>query len=133
MKKIKKFKIKHFSNKTGNLIPFTFNKNFPINVKRVFFIYGKKKKIRGNHANKKCSQFFIPVYGKMILKIKTPKMEKKINLNYSLKTGVLVPPEYWCSIKFVTKNAILMVACDLSYNSNDYLNSFDKYKKYLKK
>ena len=60
-------------------------------------------------------------------------MEKEINLNYSLNTGVLVPPKYWCSIKFVTNNAILMVACDLNYNSNDYLSSFDKYKKYLKK
>tara|TARA_Y100000590_G_scaffold403843_1_gene490883 strand:- start:848 stop:1249 length:402 start_codon:yes stop_codon:yes gene_type:complete len=133
MKKIKKFKIKNYSNRTGNLIPFTFGKNFPINVKRIFFIYGKKNKIRGNHAHKKCSQFFVPIYGKIILEIKTPKIKKKINLNYSLKTGVLVPPKYWCSIRFVTKNAILMVACDLNYNSNDYLSNFDKYKKYLKK
>ena len=73
------------------------------------------------------------VYDKIILEIKTPKIKKKINLNYSLKTGVLVPPKYWCSIRFVTKNAILMVACDLNYNSNDYLSNFDKYKKYLKK
>ena len=133
MKKIKKFKIKNYSNNTGNLIPFTISKNFPINVKRIFFIYGKKNKIRGNHAHKKCSQFFVPIFGKMVLKIKTPEIEKKINLHHSLKTGILVPPKYWCSIKFLTNNAILMVACDLNYNLNDYLNNFDKYKKYLKK
>ena len=44
MKKIKNFKIKTYSSKTGKLIPIYFNKKFPMKVKRVFILYGKKIK-----------------------------------------------------------------------------------------
>ena len=96
-------------------------------------MYGKKNKIRGEHAHKKCSQFFIPVFGKIILNIKTPKTKKRIVLNHLSKTAVLVPPKYWCGVKFIDKNSILMVVCDKYYDVNDYLETFGEYKKYLKK
>ena len=133
MKKIKKFKIKSYSSETGKLIPLTFNKKFPIKAKRVFFLYGKKNKIRGEHAHKKCSQFIIPIFGKVVLNIKTLKMRKKIILNHLSKIGVLIPPKYWCGVKFIKKNSILMVVCDEYYNFHDYLESFEDYAKYLKK
>ena len=133
MKKIKNFKIKAYSSITGKLIPLVFNKKFPIKAKRIFFVYGKKNKIRGDHAHKKCSQFFIPIFGKVILDIKTPKMKKKIVLNHLSKIAVLVPPKYWCSIKFTNKNSILMVVCDKNYDFDDYLESYDDYIKYLRK
>jgi len=133
MKKIKNFKIKSFSKSSGKLIPISFNKKFPIKVKRVFFIYGRKNKIRGEHAHKKCSQFFIPIFGKIILNAQTPNNKKKIILNHLSKNAVLVPPKYWCSIKFVNKNSILMVVCDQYYNVSDYLKNFKEYKNYLRK
>ena len=133
MKKIKKLKIKTYLAKTGKLIPISFNKQFPIQVKRVFFLYGKKNKIRGDHAHKKCSQLFIPIFGKFVLDIRTPDTKKKIILNHLSKIAVLLPPKYWCSIKFLEKNSILMVACDKRYEPNDYLESFEEYKEYLRK
>ena len=133
MKKIKKIKIKSFVNSTGKLIPLTFNKKFPIKTKRVFFLYGKKKQIRGEHAHKKCSQFFLPILGKFILSIKTPDSEKKILLNHKNKTAVLVPPKYWCGVKFLTKDSVIMVVCDKEYDFDDYLEDFEEYKAYLKK
>jgi len=132
MKKIRQFKLKSFSASTGKLIPISFNKKFPIKVKRIFFLYGKKNKTRGEHAHKKCSQLFVPINGKVILNIKTPKAKKRIVLNGLSKTAVLVPPKYWCGVKFINKNSILMVACDKYYDFNDYLESFGEYKKYLK-
>ena len=133
MKKIKKFKIKTYSSITGKLIPLAFNNKFPIKVKRIFFVYGKKNKIRGKHAHKKCSQFFVPIFGKVILDIKTPKIKRKIILSHLSKIGVLVPPKYWCSVKFTNENSILMVVCDKHYDFKDYLESFDDYIKYLRK
>ena len=131
MKKIKKFKIKTYLAKTGKLIPISFNKQFPIQVKRVFFLYGKKNKIRGDHAHKKCSQIFMPISGKMILFTKTPFSEKKFLLDRNSKHAILVPPKYWCSVKFVKKNSTLMVMNDRYYEFNDYLETFDEYKKYF--
>ena len=133
MKKIRKFILPSYSRLSGNLMPINFDKKFPIKVKRIFFINGKKNKIRGEHAHKKCTQFFIPIQGKMTLIIETPNNKKSIILSRLSKTAVLVPPKYWCSIKFLEKNSILMVACDKHYEVSDYLESFEEYKEYLRK
>ena len=77
MKKIKKYNIKIFRNGSGKLVPLSFDKKFPIKAKRIFFLYGKKNKIRGNHAHKKCSQFFFLISGKVILNVTTPFSKKK--------------------------------------------------------
>jgi len=133
MNKIKKYKIKSHSKSSGKLITMGFDKNFPMEVKRVFFLYGKKNKIRGDHAHKKCSQFFVPIFGKFILDIKTPSMKKKIVLTHSSNVAIFVPPKYWCSVKFLKKNSVLMVACDQYYKANDYIENFEQYKNYLRK
>ena len=133
MKKIIKFKLKSYSRFSGKLMPINFDKKFPIKIKRVFFINGKKNKIRGEHAHKKCSQFFIPIHGKMALTIETPNSKKILILSRLSKTAILVPPKYWCSVKFLEKNSILMVACDKYYDAYDYLESFNEYKEYLRK
>ena len=106
MKKIRKFKLKSYSRLSGNLMPINFDKKFPIKVKRIFFINGNKNKIRGEHAHKKCSQFFIPIQGKMTLIIETQNNKKSIILSRFSKTTVLVPPKYWCSVKFLEKTTI---------------------------
>ena len=133
MKKIKKIKIKSFKSVSGKLIPVSFDKKFPFSIKRIFFLYGIKKKIRGDHAHKKCSQLFKPITGKMILKIKTPYSEKRFIIGKDSKYAILVPPKYWCSVKFIKKKSILMVMNDRYYEFNDYLETFDEYKKYLLK
>ena len=55
------FNLKKLTKRSGKLLPITFNNKFPIKVKRIFIIYGKKKHIRGDHAHKKCSQVFFPI------------------------------------------------------------------------
>ena len=54
-----KIKFKGYKKKSGTLVPFSLKKNFPIKVKRIFLINGKKNFIRGDHAHKKCSQFLL--------------------------------------------------------------------------
>ena len=100
-------------------------------IKRIFFLHGLKNKIRGDHAHKKCSQIFMPISGKMILFTKTPFSEKKFLLDRNSKHAILVPPKYWCSVKFVKKNSTLMVMNNRYYEFNDYLETFDEYKRYL--
>ena len=133
MKKIKIFKIKSYKNSSGILTPFSFDKNYPLRVKRIFLINGKQNKIRGNHAHKKCSQFFYPVFGKFELRIQRPEKSEKIILKDSAEIGVLIPPKYWASVKFLTKKSSLMVVCDQLYNAKDYIHNFSKYKNYLRK
>tara|TARA_B100000029_G_scaffold127431_2_gene121088 strand:+ start:2677 stop:3081 length:405 start_codon:yes stop_codon:yes gene_type:complete len=133
MKNIRKIKIKSFSSFSGKLIPISFDKRFPIKIKRIFFLYGKKNKFRGDHAHKKCSQLFMAISGKIRLEIKTPKMKKNILISKSSKKAILVPPKYWCSVKFLSKDSVLLVMTDRYYEFKDYIETFDEYKEFILK
>ena len=126
MKKIKKVKIKSFISVSGKLVPFTFNKNFPIPVKRIFFLYGKKNKIRGDHAHKKCIQFFLQIKGKSIIKLSDKKKEKKFILNEKKKVILAVYPKTWVKINFLTNNNLTLVMCSHEYSKKDYITDFNK-------
>jgi len=127
MKLYKIFNFKKFKNISGELLPITFNKKFPIKVKRIFFIYGKKKYKRGDHAHKKCSQVFYPLFGKVQITIQAKKLKKNIILNYKENRAMLVFPKTWCDIKFLTKNSIILVLCDYKYDFNDYIESYEDF------
>ena len=75
-----KKKIKKFKKRSGSLIPFSFKRDMPFKVKRIFFINGKKNFIRGQHAHKRCSQYLFSLLGKIEVKIINKKGQKK---NYS--------------------------------------------------
>ena len=120
-------KLKTYLKKSGNLLPIEFNKKFPIMIKRIFFIFGKKNKLRGDHAHKKCSQLFVPISGKIVLIIKKKNKEIEIILDSKNIKAILVPPLEWCRLKFLTKNAVVMVACDRKYEFNDYIEEYDDF------
>ena len=127
MKSYKIFNFEKFKNISGELLPITFDKNFPIIVKRIFFIYGKKKYKRGDHAHKKCSQVFFPLFGKAEITIESKKIKKSVTLDYKKNKAILVPPKTWCDIKFLTKDSIVLVLCDYKYDFNDYIESYEDF------
>jgi len=130
---MKFLKFKYFRRKSGVLVPFSLKKNFPIKVKRIFIINGKKKFIRGDHAHKKCSQFLFPILGKIEIQYISKKINKKFILDFKQKKGCLIKPKTWLKIKFLSNNAVLMVACDREYEFDDYIEKFDDFLKIIKK
>jgi len=129
MNKIKVFKLKSYKNKSGKLVPINFNREFPIKVKRIFYIFGKKNHYRGDHAHKKCKQLFIPISGSISLVMKSNDKEKIVTLNSKNDKAILISNLVWCRLKFLTKNAIVMVACDRKYEFNDYIEKYKNFKK----
>lgn len=129
--KIKKIKTKYYINKTGKLIPFTFDNKFPIKNRRIFFIFGKKNKTRGNHAHKKCSQFLYPLNGTFEINLIHKNKQKKIYIYSKDSVGYLIKPKTWLKIKCLKNNSILMVICDMKYNIKDYIKNFSQFKKII--
>tara|TARA_B100000902_G_C27179156_1_gene848017 strand:+ start:133 stop:534 length:402 start_codon:yes stop_codon:yes gene_type:complete len=127
--KIKKTKIRSYNNLTGKLTPFTFNNKFPIKAKRIFYIFGKKNKIRGEHAHRKCSQFLFPLLGNFELSILSKKQNKKFIMYSKKNFGFLIKPKTWLKIKFLSKSSVLMVVCDMNYNFKDYIEDLKEFKK----
>ena len=130
---MKKFKFRSFRKKSGKLTAFSLKKSFPIKVKRIFIINGKKNFVRGNHAHKKCSQFVYSILGKIKIELISKKEKKTIILNHDRNEGYLLKPKTWCKIKFLTKNAILFVACDMEYQFSDYIEKYSDFLKIIKK
>ena len=128
-----KIKFKSYRKKSGTLVPFSLKKDFPIKVKRIFLINGKKNFQRGDHAHKKCSQFIYPILGRIEIVCTSKDGTKKIVLDHKKVEGYLLKPETWCKIKFLTKNAILLVACDMEYKFSDYIENYSDFLKIIKK
>jgi UDP-2-acetamido-3-amino-2,3-dideoxy-glucuronate N-acetyltransferase len=130
---MKNFTFKHYRKRSGTLVPFSLKKQIPFLTRRIFIIYGNKNFIRGNHAHHKCSQFVVPIYGKMTIHLENKNLKKKIKLNYKNKKGLLLKPKTWCRIKFETNQSILMVFCNREYEFNDYIENYSEFLSMIKK
>ena len=127
MKSPKIFNFKKFTKTSGKLLPITFNNKFPIKVKRIFFIYGKKKYKRGDHAHKKCSQVFIPIRGKIKINMKYRKTEKNILLSANRSRSLFVPPKIWSSVEFLNNKSVVLVLTDYEYDFKDYIETYKEF------
>ena len=127
MKSPKIINFKKFTKKSGKLLPITFNNKFPINVKRIFVIYGKKKYKRGDHAHKKCSQIFVPLMGKIKINMKYKNTEKSVNLNHNETKALLVPPRIWSRVEFLKHNSVVLVLTDYEYDFKDYIETYKEF------
>ena len=130
---MKKFNFKSFKKKSGKLTAFSLRKSFPIKVKRIFIINGEKNFVRGDHAHKRCSQFVYSILGKIKIELVSKIEKKTIILDHNRNEGYLLKPKTWCKIKFLTKNAILLVACDMEYQFSDYIEKYSDFLKIIKK
>ena len=61
--------------------------------------------------------------------MKSNNKETIITLNSKNDKAILVPNLVWCRLKFLTKNAIVLVACDRKYEFNDYIEKYKSFKK----
>ena len=118
---------KKFTKPSGKLLPITFSNKFPIKVKRIFFIYGKKKYKRGDHAHKKCSQVFFAIKGKIKINMKYKNTNKSVFLNYNRSRALLVPPKIWSSIEFVDNQSVALVLTDYEYDFKDYIETYEEF------
>ena len=118
---------KKYSQISGKLTPISLKKDIPIKTKRIFLIYGNTKYQRGDHAHKKCSQFFFPVQGKIKISYLDKYGFKKKVLSAKLNEGILIKPLTWCKLSFLTKNSIVQVFCDREYEFNDYIENFNDF------
>lgn len=129
---MKKLKLSIFRDKTGSLIPFYDNKHYKnFNIKRFFFVYGKKKKFRADHAHKKCNQILIPINGKIKVEITNQKKIKKTYI-LSLKNKLFlhVPKKNWIRLSFHESNSILLTLCDYKYDKSEYIQSKEMFFKF---
>lgn len=131
IKDIKSIQLKYFPEERGELSVIEKN-DIPFEFKRVFTIRANKGDLRGNHAHKECKQFMMCLNGEVEILCKDGDKEVIFNLNKPNK-GIMIPNDIWSKQKYLIKDTVLMVLCDLDYDENDYIRDYPEFLKYVGK
>lgn len=107
-----------FTDKRGNLT--VIEKILPLDIKRIFYIYGVDDSIRGGHRHKKTVQAAICIQGRCSIYNNNSKTEEYFILDSPNKCLIL-NPEDWHKMENFSKDAILMVLASEYYSYDDYI------------
>ncbi len=111
----------------GSLIAIEGAKDIPFSVARIFYIYGTQNNIiRGLHANRNSQFVLVCVHGSCDVKIKTPGQDDDaiIHLDAPHKT-LWLDKMVWKEMYNFSKDAVLLVLSDHSYDPDEYIHSYD--------
>ena len=92
----------------------------PFEVKRIFYIHGVDKSIRGNHRHKLTTQAAICINGSCKILNDNGIEQTMFELNTKTKCLLLFPEDYHAMLDF-TSDAILLVLASHNYNPEDYI------------
>jgi dTDP-4-dehydrorhamnose 3,5-epimerase-like enzyme len=109
------------------------NREIPLNIKRVYYIYNVPKEIkRGFHAHKRLEQVLICMSGSVKIKVDDGSEKKIIKLNNPNK-GLYIGPSVWHEMYDFNQNAVLLVLASDYYNESDYIRGYKEFLKMIKK
>ncbi len=108
-------------------------KNLPFPVKRLFYTYETSSdKVRGEHAHKKCQQFFVAVAGQLVVIADNGFCRDEFILD-DPSYGLFVPDGVWTIQYKHAPGTVLLVLASDEYESSDYIRHYDDFLEYRKK
>lgn len=133
MKKYKLLSFSQLGDERGHLVVVEGMKNIPFEIKRIFYIYGTKEGvIRGQHANRKSEFVLINLAGSCKIKVDDGKNEKIITLDKAHE-GIYLDKMLWKDMYDFSKDSILLVLSNQSYDSEEYVRDYIEFKKEMTK
>lgn len=96
----------------------------PFQIKRVFWISGvPEKAVRGEHANRSCTELIVAIQGKLTLWLTDGVHEQTFILD-SPQKGIYIPPMFWCRLSEFSSDSICLCMADTDYQVDEYINSY---------
>ena len=86
---------------------------------------------RGHHAHKQLRQLLFCPYGKIRITLDDGVCKETVLLD-ELAKGLIVEPECWHSMLWMTEGAVLCVAASAPYDEADYIRSYEDFLAYVK-
>lgn len=121
-----------FLDKRGNLSFAEQFKQVPFKIERSYWIYdvpGGEE--RGGHAYRENEEFIIALSGAFDVVLNDGRQEWAFPLNRSYY-GLYVPKGMWREMKNFSTNSFALILASTSYNEDDYIRDFDKFKMEVK-
>lgn len=129
MKKYKLLSFNQLGDERGHLVVVEGLKDIPFEIKRMFYIYGTKSNvIRGQHANRKSEFVLINLSGSCKIKVDDGKNKEVIILDKPHE-GIYLEKMVWKDMFDFSEDSILLVLSNHSYDSEEYVRDYEKFKK----
>lgn len=118
--------------KEGMLSFFEGTRDFPFEIKRIYYIHHVPAEARrGAHAHKALRQMIFCPYGSVTIFLNDGEKEEQILLD-NPGIGIVLMPGLWRDMLWNIDNSVLCVAASDYYDANDYIRDYDEYLAYLK-
>lgn len=115
----------------GSLVALEAKFTVPFEVKRVYYIFGTKLGVsRGFHAHRELQQVAICVTGKCRMLVDDGMRREDVWLDSPTK-GLLIGDLVWREMHDFSPDCVLLVLANQHYNENDYIRSYDEFKRGL--
>jgi len=106
-------------------------RHIPFEPKRYFLVMNvPSRKVRGEHAHKKCHQFMVCVKGSVALVVDDGIQRQEIMLDHP-NIGVHIPPKVWGIQYKYSEDAVLLVLASDPYDPIDYIRRYDDFLTYI--
>lgn len=113
----------------GSLVALEDSKNIPFSIKRVYYLFNTKEKIRrGFHAHKELKQLAVVLKGSCRFLLDDGKEKINILLD-SPEQGLYIESFIWREMYDFSEDCVLMVLADSLYDESDYIRDYDAFKK----
>lgn len=118
-------------NRAGNISVIENNKNFPFQIRRVFYLYDiPGGESRGAHAHKQCHQFLIAVSGAFEVLLDDGNTKRFVQLNRPY-VGLHILPLIWASEINFSSGSICLVFTSERYSEQDYIRDYTIYQQHV--
>ena len=128
---IVKFNFQSHGDDRGQLIALESFKEIPFEIKRVYYIYDTKDKVRrGFHAHKNLEQILICVSGSCKLHLDNGQDTEEVLLDTPEK-GLYISSGIWREMYDFSPDAVLLVLASEHYAESDYIRNYNEFIKYI--
>ncbi len=115
----------------GSLVAIEAKFTVPFEVKRVYYIFETKFGVaRGFHAHRELQQVAICVSGKCRMLVADGMQREDVWLDSPTK-GLLIGGMVWREMHDFSPDCVLLVLANQHYNEDDYIRSYDEFKRVL--
>jgi dTDP-4-dehydrorhamnose 3,5-epimerase-like enzyme len=124
---IKLIQLQSHGDERGSLVSLEEEKNIPFPIKRVYYVFNTKDKVRrGFHAHKKLKQLAIVVKGscRFLLDDGNEKIEVLLD---NPAQGLYIESFVWREMFDFSEDCVLMVLADSVYDEADYVRDYSEF------
>ena len=133
MNKVRMLEFPQRGDQRGHLVVVEGNQDIPLEIKRVFYIYGSDAEVvRGQHANRLTEFVLINVAGRSKVRVADGEGNEAIYCLNRPHTGIYLPTMIWKDMYDFSEDSVLLVLASEHYDASEYIRNYEEFEKEIK-